>query len=713
MKKIKVHLEGMTCSACALSIEKGVKRIEGVEVSHVNFASETAYFEFKENLNQEAIFSKIKELGYKASLDKSSTADSGDLLRFIISFSLAIVIFLFAMGPLMGWPDLKINFIIQFFLTLPIYFWVGIDFQRSMLTFFKSGHSNMNTLIGLGTSAAFFYSTVITFFPEFSENLGLTAKVYFEAVGFIVSFVYLGKFFERLAKKKANDAMEELLNLEAGKALVIKNGEEQTIDLKDLMVGDIIRVKPGEKILVDGKIVSGNSSIDESMISGESIPVSKSKGSKVLAGTLNGEGSFDMRAMKVGKNTFLHKMIEYVENAQGKKPPIQKLADKISSIFVPVVILVSVLTFILWFFFGPQPIWGNAISNMIAVLVIACPCALGLATPTAILVATGNASLKGILIAGGDVIEKGVNVDTILFDKTGTLTEGKPQVTHSDLDLQTLEAVISLENLSEHPLARSVVEYGKKQNLSPKDPVTFKISGGRGLEGEYSGDAFVIGNRRFFEEKDIDLSLVPESDTTEILVAKNQVYVGRLLLEDQVKPGVPEVIQELRDQGMDIWLVSGDKKEAVQKVSHDLGIKNFLGECLPLDKAKKIEELQKHGKKVAMLGDGINDAPALSMANLSLAMGAGTDLAKASSDVTLLAGDLRHALMFMKISNKTLKVIKENLFLSFVYNSLCIPLAAGVYYLLTKNLFPPSLASLAMGLSSISVVLNSLRLKKI
>ncbi|MFZ9001403.1 MAG: heavy metal translocating P-type ATPase [Bacteriovoracaceae bacterium] len=713
MKRLKIHIQGMTCSACAASIEKEVGKLDGIESSHVNFATEMGHFEYQDSFSPDNIISKIKSIGYGASVDSSEKSDTHEVLRFFVSFILAIFIFSLAMGPLVGWPTRAQNFIIQFILCLPIYFWVGKDFQVAVITFFRTAHSNMNTLIGLGTSAAFFYSTFITFFTETAKEIGLTEKVYFEAVGFIISFVYLGKYFEKLAKKKANDAMEELLKLESGTALVLREGQEYQVDLRQINPGDVIRVKPGEKILVDGKILSGQSHIDESSITGEPVPISKSKGDKVLAGTINGESTFDMKANKVGKDTFLHKVIEYVENAQGSKPPIQKLADKISSYFVPFVIGFSIITFFVWIMFGPEPTWGNAISNMISVLVIACPCALGLATPTAILVATGNASKKGILIAGGDVIEKGVEIDSIIFDKTGTLTAGRPQVISTDLDDTILSDVASLENFSEHPLAYAVVEYAKKKGVEIKDPDSFKIVGGRGVEGQIEQRSYLIGNRKFFEENSVSLGDISSSDHTEILVSSSGKYMGRLLLEDQLKEGVKDVISALDQKGIEVWLLSGDKKEAVEKVANQLNIKHFKGETLPVDKAKIIEQLQSEGKKVAMMGDGINDAPALSKADLSMAMGAGTDLAKASSDITLLSGDLKHALTFMKISKKTLKVIKENLFLSFIYNVLCIPLAAGVYFMLSGKLFPPSLASLAMGLSSISVVLNSLRLKKV
>ncbi len=702
----------MTCSACALSIEKEIGNLKGVEGSHVNFAAEIAHFEYKEPITPDDIISKIKMLGYGASVESLDRSKSTEIYQFVFSFILALMIFVLAMGPLVGWPTRSYNFMIQFFLCLPIYFWIGKDFQLAVLTFFRTAHSNMNTLIGLGTSAAFIYSTFITFFMETAKSVGLTEKVYFEAVGFIISFVYLGKFFEKLAKKKANDAMEELLKLESGTALVLKDGKEYHTDIREIQVGDLIRVKPGEKVIVDGKIVSGQSHIDESSITGEPVPVSKSIGDKVLAGTLNGESTFDMKANKIGKNTFLHKVIEYVENAQGSKPPIQKMADQISSYFVPFVITFSILTFLTWVFMGPEPKWGNAISNMISVLVIACPCALGLATPTAILVATGNASKKGILIAGGEVIEKGVKVDSIIFDKTGTLTKGRPQVVSTDLDDKILSDVASLENFSEHPLAQAVVNFAKEKGLEIRDPERFKIIGGRGIEGEINGQNYIIGNRTFFNEKSIPISDNSTNDSTEILVSSSGKYLGRLLLDDQIKDGVKDVITSLKQKGIEIWLLSGDKKETVEKVANHLGIEHFKGEVSPVDKAKTIEQLQAQGKKVAMMGDGINDAPALSKADLSLAMGAGTDLAKASSDVTLLSGDIGHVLTFMRISSKTLKIIKENLFLSFIYNVLCIPLAAGVYFILSGKLFPPALASLAMGLSSISVVLNSLRLKK-
>jgi len=720
MNKLDVKIGGMHCASCASSIENDVKKIPGVKISSVNYATEKGHFEFSDEQTESLIKEKIDELGYGI-IDSSKEEieeKNGNFKNFIISLILSILIFMFAMGPLKGLFSTKINWIIQFFLALPIWLIIGNHFIKAVLTFFTTGKSNMNTLIGLGTSAAFLYSSFITFFPGLSNELGLLQKVYFEAVGFIVSFVYLGQYFENKAKRKARESLNLLLQKGAKKASVIRNGEEVEVSIKEVHLRDIVRVRPGGKIPVDGIIVKGTSSIDESMISGEPIPVLKKESNEIFTGTINGESTIDFMATKIGADTFLSQIIQYVEKAQSLKPPIQRYADKISGYFVPIVIGISILTFLAWFFFGDGPKWGFSISNMIAVLVIACPCALGLATPTAVVVSTGRAAMKGILISGGDVIEKGDKIDTIVFDKTGTLTVGRPQVEKINFlkkvdENEFLKEIGSIEHYSEHPISKSIVDYVKNKKISLIDPDSFEIISGKGLTAQISGKEFIIGNKNLLEENNILVTGESGDIGTVVWVSIDKALTAQIILNDPIKDQAPEVIKALKKENIETWLISGDNEKVTKKVADTLSIDHFVANALPTDKAKYIEDLQKKGRKVAMLGDGINDAPALAVADLSLAMGTGTDVAISTSDVTLIKGDISKALEFILLSEGTMKIIRQNLFLSLIYNVLCIPLAAGVFYPLTGWMFPPALASLAMGLSSISVVTNSLRIRNL
>ncbi len=485
-----------------------------------------------------------------------------------------------------------------------------------------------------------------------------------------------------------------------------------------MKVGDIVRVKPGEKVPVDGKMIKGRSSIDESMISGEPIPVEKEQGDMVLAGTINGESVFDFKAMKVGGDTFLSQIINYVEEAQNAKPKIQRYADKVSSIFTPVVIGISIITFSLWYLFGPTPIWGNAVSNFIAVLVIACPCALGLATPTAVVVATGRASLQGLLISGGDIIEKAVGIDTIIFDKTGTITEGKPSIIEVNIlkdEKVVLQELASIEQFSEHPLSKAIVNYSLEKGLILSEPDSFEIIKGMGIAAEINDSEYLIGNKALLANHNINLS--DKIELTEIgsfvFIAKNGEHIGSLVIGDQIKESSKNAILKFKALGIETWMITGDNEKIARSVAKDLSIDHYIGNALPLKKAAQVEKLQKEGKRVAMVGDGVNDAPALAKAHLSLAMGTGTDVAINTSDVTIVKGDLAKAFDFIQLSEGTMNIIKQNLFLSMVYNTLLIPIAAGVLFLFDGPLMPPELASIAMALSSISVVLNSLRIKRL
>lgn len=714
MKNLDLKIGGMNCANCALNIEKSVKSLEGIQVCNVNFATEKGHFEFSDNLNEEQIREHIIALGYEIDEVKKKSKPDYEIFKFLISFILSVFILLLDMGPLMHWPSHQINWLLQFIISLPLYFYFGLHFINALWTFFTTGQSNMNTLIGMGTSAAFIYSSFVTIFPELSASLGLSQKVYFEAIGFIVSFVILGQFLEKKAKRKAKESIEGLLKDVAKTATVLKDALEIQVPVEEIKVDDLIRVRPGEKIPVDGLVKKGISSVDESMITGESVPMLKNPGDKIFAGTINSESVLDFVATKIGKDTFVSHIVDFVEKAQNSKPPIQRYADKISSIFIPVVIFLAILTFAVWFFFGPQPKWGFSISNMIAVLVIACPCALGLATPTAVVVSTGRASHKGILISGGEIIEKAEKIDTIIFDKTGTLTEGKPSVEKitylkkMDEDI-FLSEIASIENFSEHPISKAIVNFAKEKKIKLTEPQKFEIIPGKGIKANISSKTFLIGNESFLKEEGIEVKAL-NSPSTKVFVSIDGEFVSQIDLKDKIKSGAKKLIVDLKNRGIESYLISGDTLEVTQSVANELGIIHFQASCLPLKKAEIVGELQKNGKKVAMLGDGVNDAPALSKADLSLAMGTGTDVAMNTADVTLVKGDLSKALEFFKISRDTMTIIRQNLFLSSIYNALCIPLAAGILYPFLGFMFPPALASLAMGLSSISVVMNSLRI---
>ncbi|MBT4761104.1 MAG: cadmium-translocating P-type ATPase [Bdellovibrionaceae bacterium] len=728
MAILKLKIQGMNCAGCASKIETKIAALHTVSSSSVNFATEMGKFELVSNKKsaKDQVKAKLKELGYQYSEDRhaqSKVASPYENLRlFYISMSLTIGLFALSMWPLMGWPNVKTNWLLQLLLAAPIWGYIGLHFQKSVYNFIKTGNSDMNTLIGVGTSAAFLYSAFITVFQQTSIHLGLTQQVYFEAVGFIVSFVYLGKYFEERAKKKTKSALNALFQLNVKRALLVVGGDTQSIAIEEVKQGDTLRVKPGEKVPVDGVIVKGESTIDESMISGESMPKHKLKSHKVFSGTINGEGAIDIQATKVGEGTLLSQIVNYVEEAQSAKPEIQRYADKISAIFTPVILILSVCTFLIWFLLGPEPIWGNALSNFIAVLVIACPCALGLATPTAVVVATGKASLRGLLISGGDVLENATDINAIVFDKTGTITEGRSTVveykcTDENIESQELlNDIASIEQYSEHPLSRAVVQYAKASGaVSFTEPQDFKIIQGQGVQANLNTDRYLMGNLRLMKENSISLDRAQLLDplATPIFVAKNGILVGYLLVTDPIKASSKSVIEQLQKQNIKTWMITGDHKSIAEHVGNQLGIDHVFSGALPLDKANYIQDIQNKGYKVAMVGDGVNDAPALAKADLSIAMGTGSDVAMNASDVTLVHGDLAKALDFLNLSQGTMRIIKQNLFLSLIYNISLIPVAAGALYLFGGPLLPPALASAAMALSSVSVVTNSLRIRKL
>ena len=727
MAKISYKIGGMSCVNCAQNIEKSFQNVSVVQSATVNFTLEIGTFEGEIDKPEviEVIEETLESLGHTFTpLDGTSKDNEGqeqtkDLKIFVFSLMLSLGLLFFHMGPGKNLVSLKTSWVIQFILSTPIWIFVGLPFQKALIHFIKTGQSNMNTLIGLGTTVAYLYSSLLTLSVVLFNQQFTSFTIYFEAVGFIISFVYLGKVFEQKAKKKAKESLDALFKLQSKNALLIEEDKETSIPLSQVKKGQTLRVKPGDKIPVDGKVLKGISHIDESSMTGEPIPVLKEKKGKVFAGTINLDGVLDFKATKVGKETFLSRLSQFVEEAQLKKAPIQLYADKISSFFVPIILVISFITLFSWIYFGTSAhALSDALSKMIAVLVIACPCALGLATPTAVIVSTGKASRHGVLISGGDIIEGSNSINHIIFDKTGTLTEGKPLVEDIvyliDKNNFPEEEVNSLCRYSEHPLSISIHSFLNDKKVPYRDPERFEVVPGRGIKGQVNDSHFLIGSETFLKEEKVtfpDNITSLESNTSKVYISQNKKIIGIFLLKDRLKEGVKETIHQIQALNLKVSLLSGDNEETTKWVSKELNLNHYLAKVSPFEKANYIKELQEKGSKVIMVGDGINDGPALSQADVSISMGTGTDLAISASDITIVKGDIEKVLLFLKLSKRTMNIIRQNLFLSFIYNVLCIPLAAGLFQPFLGWSFPPLFASLAMGLSSLSVVLNSLRIK--
>lgn len=656
------------------------------------------------------------------------------LKKFKVAVTFTVPIFILAMGEMV--PGNPINNLlsrqasnwIQFILSLPVVFYATWMFFERAWVSFRTLKLNMFSLIGLGSAAAFIFSLVGLLFPslfpeQFKSHHG-TVHLYFEAVTVILTLVLLGQLLEAKAHSRTSGAIKELLKLSPTEATLVKEGRDSVIPIADIVKGDILRVKPGEKIPVDGTITEGSSSIDESMITGEPIPVTKKEGDKVSSGTINSTRSFLMVAERIGEETLLSQIIEMVNNASRSRAPIQKLADTISKYFVPAVIAVAVVTFIVWAVFGPEPAYVFAFANALAVLIIACPCALGLATPMSIMVGVGKGAQFGVLIKNAEGIEMMDKVDVLITDKTGTITEGKPSVEklvplgyYSKAKL--LQAVASLNQSSEHPLAEAIVKYAKEQGASPESVQDFEAVAGKGVTGVYAGESIGIGNNKLMELQGVSISAQAlEAVGKEQLLGKTVSYIsfgktlaGYITITDAIKPTSEQAIRTLMENGIDVIMLTGDNHNTASAVAERLGLKHFKAECLPEDKLKEIEKLQSEGRIVAMAGDGINDAPALAKADVGIAMGTGTDVAIESSAITLLKGDLQGIVNAKYLSHAVMQNIRQNLFLAFIYNVVGIPIAAGILYPAFGLLLSPMIAAAAMSLSSLSVILNSLRLR--
>ena len=743
-KRISLSLFGMHCASCAAIIEKSLKKAPGVVQANINFAAEKASIVFDpQKTNIKTLLSVISVAGYRG--EEINTKDteyeskkrakeiSEYFNKFIFSMILSLPMFYFmlmdfiknfpgsmSLAPYIG--------VFSLLLTIPIQFIIGSGYYRGGWSALKMKTFNMDSLIAIGTSTAFFYS-LINFASYAIKNnslIGLSgAKIpdlYFETAAFLITFVTLGKWLEIRTKGKTSDAIKKLMGLQSKTARVIRSGQTLDIPVDQVVHGDIVIVRPGEKIPVDGKITKGFSAVDESMLTGESLPVEKTVGDMVVGGTVNKTGSFEFDVLRVGSETALAQIIRLIEEAQGSKAPIQNFADKISAWFVPAVIGVAIITFLAWFLVLGETLTFSLMA-FTAVIVIACPCALGLATPTSLMVGTGKGAEYGILIKGGEPLEEACSIDTVIFDKTGTLTHGKPEVTDvvkfSDIKEEEIVSISSsLERLSEHPLAEAIYRYSQKKSSGQKDVLGFKAMPGLGVQGIIAGTEYFIGNRKLInnvlniptEKNNSEIFRLEEQGKTAMILATREGVLGVIAVADTVKENSHEAVEKLKRSGVAVYMITGDNARTATAIASQVGIENILSEVLPEDKANEVKKLQESGKKVAMVGDGINDAPALAQSDLGIAMGSGTDVAMEAGDIVIIKDDLRDVVTAFQLSKETMAKIKQNMFFALFYNVIGIPIAARIFMGLGLVL-KPELAGLAMALSSISVVGNSLLLR--
>jgi len=740
VSRITLPVRGMTCAACVSAVENALRGLEGVVAASVNFATEKAtidYFlsqvgirEFKKAVRDagyevieaeqgEDIVEKEQREREKAYTELRTKVITGAVLAFPV---MVLMQWHHLFG---GWfhLPLQMNYLIQLILATPVQFWIGRQFYTGAIAAARHRTTNMNTLIAIGTSSAYLYSIVATFFPSVFEIKGYSADVYFDTSATIIVLILLGRLFEARAKGRTSEAIKKLIGLQAKTARLIRDGREMDVPIEDVEFGDIVQVRPGEKVPVDGVIVEGYSAVDESMVTGESIPAEKSKGDSVVGGTVNKTGSFRFEATKVGKETVLSHIIEMVQSAQGSKPPIARLADVIASYFVPAVIGIAAITFIVWYVFGPTPAFTYAVLNFIAVLIIACPCSLGLATPTSIMVGTGKGAENGILIRSGEALERAHTITAVVFDKTGTLTKGRPEVTDvfpRGLDAEKLTFyAASAEKGSEHPLSEAIIRKAAESNLKIVDPEQFQAIPGHGIRAVVQGKTVLFGNRKLMQDGGIDtVELVNEAERlsaqgkTSMFISVDSVAAGIIAVADTLREESVQAVKQLHDLGIEVVMITGDNKRTGEAIGRQAGIDRVLAEVLPQEKADQVKKLQAEGKIVAMVGDGINDAPALAQADVGIAIGTGTDVAMEASDITLISGNIKGVVTAIALSKATMRNIKQNLFWAFAYNVILIPVAAGVLFPFFGILLNPMLAAGAMGFSSVTVVTNALRLRK-
>ncbi|MDD5144901.1 MAG: heavy metal translocating P-type ATPase [Candidatus Pacebacteria bacterium] len=730
MKTI-LKVSGMSCASCAANIEHTLRKEKGILSASVNFAAEKAYLEFDPGvIVLDRICEIIQKLGYKAEEGGKETGHDHRLEeirklknRFLASLVLCVPILYLTMGEMIGLPqpDLSMgaNALIQFLITTVVMA-VNYPLYVSGLKKLIQRNPNMDSLIEIGTVVAYFYSVVVSFLLWFKPDYG-GDFLYYESAALILVFISLGKYLEGITKGKTSEAIKKLIGLQPKEATILKGIKEVKIPIDEVVVGDIVLVKPGEKIPVDGIIVEGYSAVDEKMITGESIPVEKKEGDTVIGATINKTGFLKFRANKVGKDTMISQIIKIVEEALGSKSPIQLLVDKVSFYFVPTVIVIAILAFVLWILTGQSFVF--ALTAFVTVLIIACPCALGLATPTAIMMGTGLAAQNGILIKSSKALEMAKKVNVVIFDKTGTLTKGEPEVTDivaiSLNKKSVLQIASSLEKNSEHPLAQAIVDEAKKENMPVSKIEGFKAVPGMGVEGNLGGEKILLGTRRLLSESGIDsgsienkMQELENQGKTAMILAKNKEILGIIAVADTLKENSKEAVKMLHNLGKKVAIITGDNERVGRAIASQVGIDKVLAEVLPQDKAAEVKRLQEEGSIVAMVGDGINDAPALAQANLGIALGSGTDVAIETGEIVLIKDDLRDVVRAIEISSYTLKKIRQNLFWAFFYNVLGIPLAAGILYPFIGILLNPVIAAIAMAFSSTSVVSNSLLMKR-
>ncbi len=732
VETLDLQIEGMTCAACSTRIEKGLSRMQGVQTAAVNLATETAKVTFI-GLKQEDILNKISQLGYTGRLKKeegeseqeSPTQRNMRRLRntFLVSALLSIPLLWSMVGhfSFTSWiwvPEWFMHPWVQMVLAAPVQFIIGARFYVGAFKALRSGSANMDVLVALGTTSAYVYSVYLAWQWQIGELHH--PEMYFETSAVLITLILLGKWLEASAKGRSSQAIRALMGLRAKTATVVRDGEQVEVPVEDVASGDLVLVRPGEKVPVDGIVVSGTSTVDESMLTGESVPVEKQAGDNVYGATVNAQGAFTMKATQVGSETALSQIIKIVEEAQGSKAPIQRIADKISGIFVPIVVGIAVLVFLIWYFAVEPGNFGVALSRTIAILVIACPCALGLATPTSIMAGTGRAAEYGVLFRGGEHLEGAYRVQTVVLDKTGTVTEGAPSLTdvvlhdgNEDEKTELLTLLASAEKQSEHPLAQAIVKGLTEQGISTVEPDSFRAEPGYGIAAEVNGHQIIVGTRRWMEKNGVASSDAEEAlqdmeqaGKTAMLIAVDGSWKGIVAVADQVKASSKKAIERLHQMGIRVVMMTGDNTRTARAIASQVGIDDVFAEVLPEQKAQHVRELQQRGSVVAMVGDGINDAPALAAADIGFAIGTGTDVAMETAGVTLMRGDLNGIADAMEMSRRTMRNIKQNLFWALVYNTIGIPIAA-------IGLLAPWLAGAAMAFSSVSVVLNALRLQRI
>lgn len=753
MDTLTLKLRGMSCASCARNIEKAIKVVPGVTEVNVNFGAEQVTVKYDtRKTNLEKIQGAVEAAGYSAyslkeemitgedDAEKAARiAESRELLtKVVLGGVISVVLVVGSLSMMTGLelpliPAWLSNQWFQLALTAPVQFWCGYSFYVNSWKALKRRAATMDTLIALGTSAAYFYSVFATVFPNFLISQGLMGEVYYETAAVVITLILLGRLFENRARSQTSEAIRKLIGLQARDARVIRHGQEIDVPIQEVRLNDLILVRPGEKIPTDGEVISGASSVDEAMVTGESLPVKKQPGDEVIGATINQTGSLQFRATRVGKDTFLAQIVKLVQQAQGSKAPIQRLADQVTGWFVPVVIAVAIATFIIWF-----NLTGNltlALITTVGVLIIACPCALGLATPTSVMVGTGIGAENGILIKGAESLEIAHKIQIIVLDKTGTLTQGKPTVTDfvtvdgtiNHNELKVLQLAAAVERLSEHPLAEAVVNYALQQQVDLAEAENFEAIAGSGVQGIVSDRLIQIGTQRWMAELGIDTSILQQSKTAWEVAGKTAVWIavdgemqGLIGIADALKPSSEAAVKALRQMGLEIVMLTGDNRSTAEAIAHQVGIKRVFAEVRPDQKAAVVQSLQaeKQGKQkkknhslVAMVGDGINDAPALAQADVGIAIGTGTDVAIAASDITLISGDLQGIVTAIALSRATIRNIRQNLFFAFVYNVAGIPIAAGILFPIFGWLLNPIIAGGAMAFSSVSVVTNALRLR--